>query len=277
MTRSCLAVAASLALSAAPAADDPLPDLLARVGAYVAQYERDFSTVLGDEIYTQQVETPEGRLTAKRRLRSEIAFVRVLDSDFWFGYRNVLEVDGRRVRDRERRLERLFAETPADVTKQARRILDEAARYNLGRMRRNFNMPLVPLLFVRTDTQPRFRFEASGVATRNGARVTRVGYREQARPTLIRALNADSPAFGTIDVRDDGAVLETSLRLVWGPHQIDIAVRYEPDASLDLLVPREMTESYTTLGRSGERVECRATYSGFRRFRTGGRIVSEPR
>jgi hypothetical protein len=207
-------------------------------------------------------------------VRSEIAFVRVLDSDFWFGYRNVFEVDGRAVPDRQRRLERLFNDAPADVSKQARRILDEASRYNLGRLRRNFNLPMVPLLFLRSDTQSRFRFHADGEDDHGGTHVTRIGYEELGKPTLIKAGAADAAATGTLHVRDDGAVVESALILRYGDVQIDIGVRYEPDALLELLVPAEMTESYVTLGSGGERVACRASYSGFRRFRTTARIIS---
>jgi hypothetical protein len=50
-----------------------------------------------------------------------------------------------------------------------------------------------------------------------------------------------------------------------------VLVSYGRDARLGLLVPVEMRESYD--GLDHHRIECRATYSQFKRFETAGRVI----
>jgi hypothetical protein len=51
-------------------------------------------------------------------------------------------------------------------------------------------------------------------------------------------------------------------------------VDFAHDATLDLMVPREMREDLEA--RGGGRVQGRATYSQFRRFTTSARIIPPP-
>jgi hypothetical protein len=48
---------------------------------------------------------------------------------------------------------------------------------------------------------------------------------------------------------------------------------YRPDQRLSMWVPSRMTESYDYTQRLSDAIECEATYSNFRRFETGGRLV----
>ena len=70
-----------------------------------------------------------------RDLRSDFLMVKSPETSALVPFRDVLEVDGQPVRDREARLAKLFLGAPADVMAQAERIGDEGARYNLGNMR----------------------------------------------------------------------------------------------------------------------------------------------
>jgi hypothetical protein len=56
------------------------------------------------------------------------------------------------------------------------------------------------------------------------------------------------------------------------PH---VRVEFEPHAELQMMVPRELRESFY-LARTG-RGEGRATYRNFRRFGTSARIVPQSR
>ena len=51
------------------------------------------------------------------------------DSRRWVGYRDTFEVDGKPVRDRDERLERLLSD---GAVGQAARIAEQNARFNLG-------------------------------------------------------------------------------------------------------------------------------------------------
>src|SRR4029453_13979499 len=91
-------------------------------------------------------------------LHSEIAFVKLADSTEWQGFRDVLTVDGRPVEGAGGRVERILRDAPAAVLAQVRLLAAESARYNLGSLHRDFNVPTTVLLFVHPQHQHRFRF-----------------------------------------------------------------------------------------------------------------------
>ena len=59
-------------------------------------------------------------------------FVRLRGEVPWGTFRDVFEVDGRTLPDRQDRLRRLFLEQPASALARANEIAHESARYNLG-------------------------------------------------------------------------------------------------------------------------------------------------
>jgi hypothetical protein len=91
------------AVSAPQRKRDPDLDLaLARLFAYADAYERQYSMLVAEEDYRQSA--PKGGL----RLRSDLLLVRPTPVEEWVSFRDVFEVDGRPVRDREERLRRLL-------------------------------------------------------------------------------------------------------------------------------------------------------------------------
>jgi hypothetical protein len=96
-------------------------------------------------------------LKTSRSLRSELSFAWFPDVPGWFAFRDVIDVDGQPVKERDRRLATLFFEKPSG--KLLKRALKESARYNLGTIRRNFNVPMVALQFLGADVASRFGFE----------------------------------------------------------------------------------------------------------------------
>ena len=56
------------------------------------------------------------------------------------------------------RLSNLFLQPAATAMDQARRIAAESSRYNVGVLRRTINVPVMPLVFLEPDVQPRFRY-----------------------------------------------------------------------------------------------------------------------
>ena len=103
--------------------------------------------------------------------------------------RDVVAVDGQPVKERDRRLATLFFEKPRG--KLLKRALQESARYNLGTIRRNFNVPMVALLFLGADVASRFGFEELE-SERDGTLLyvwcgTRIGNaQQQSWPTVKR-------------------------------------------------------------------------------------------
>lgn len=251
---------------AAPAADE-LAGLLDRVGRYVAAYHAQLAQVVAEERYQQvapqlSVANPD-RI---RSLRSEVILVRPEGSATYKLFRDVIEVNGSRVRDREERLTELFFSSPATLE----RIAAESSRYNIGPVQSNFNVPTTVLYFLEPANQASFRFEAAGEAETDGVRARVLRFTETARPTLIRFNYRDMPATGTIWVDPaDGRVLRTRLQLQAAdnrgrPLNVETVVEFRSVPALGLPAPVEMREEYS-LG--GDVVFTgRAVYDNFRRF-----------
>jgi hypothetical protein len=215
-------------------------------------------------------------------MRSELLFVRLPRDIPWTTFRDVLESDGRPVRDRESRLQKLFADPKTRTAEQAEAILRESARFNLGRTRRNFNVPLAALTFLHPRHQRRFTYERRGTRTIEGVRAVQVRYQEVHRPALIRDTNTGGslPAHGDffIDPKT-GRVLRTEITVSVTPAaQVSLLVDFRPAPGLDIWVPSEMREFWGdtpegqeahradhTLGPA-EHIECVARYSNYRRF-----------
>jgi hypothetical protein len=207
----------------------------------------------------------------------------------WSGFRDVIEVDGRRIGDRKNRLQTLFRNGSPDPA-EARRIADESARFNLGPVRRNFNDPTAALFFLMPSLLPRFAFTRKGESSVNGVNVWEVEFKEKSRPTLIRTRDGrDVPSEGTIwVVPSDGTVVRTQLAIsgFYGRSGSKIEVTYARDDRLGLWLPETMKERHEAdiveAGRSAYGaaiasarttvVVGTATYSDFKRFETSATI-----
>lgn len=265
------------------ARNDELLVALARLFDYADGYERQYSMLVAEEDYRQSASA------GGVRLRSDLLLVRPDAGGDWTSFRDVFEVDGRPLRDREERLRRLFLDPSPDARARLEAIGAESARYNVGWVERTANVPLLPLSFLRAANRGRFQYELAGREKPDGVEALRIEYTEQGRPTLIGdRLHQDVPVFGSFLVdAATGAVIETRMQARRGDSRAEIVVRYRSDPGLGLWVPAEMRESYSQpdtgySGRSGfirrAVVEGRATYSNFRRFQVStGETVKEPK
>jgi hypothetical protein len=258
-------------------------EIMRRVGAYVEQYGGQASLLVGVENYSQSadgilVATGRGvmelRTERRRRLVSEFALVpNAAASGGWLGYRDVIEVDGKPVADRSDRLQGLFRSDAPDL-QEAKRIADEGARYNIGPVSRNFNVPTTALFFFHAGNLSRFTFRQQGRERIEGVDTIAVDFLEARMPTLItNSLGKDVPSSGTVWVNPvDGAVVRTRLKFR-GFDNVgslgDIDVVYRRDAALAMWVPSRMTERYSSGSITTTTV---ATYQDFKRFQTSVRI-----
>lgn len=283
-----LAIVATTALAAAPRPQSP-PDLatvLQRAGAYVTRFYEQLSAIVAEEDYRQKWDRGVvgfGPKIDRRRLRSDLALLRPVGSDDWLQSRDVFEVDGAPVRDREERLTRLFLEPSPNLDAQIGRIKSESARYNLGDIERNLNTPLFALQILLPRQQTRFKFKRArdrDVATIHLApdeagvfhastEVWAIDYDEVGHPTLIRtgqpSPTKDLPAHGRFWVEPQtGRVLMTELRAGNRDVHGTIDVSYQSEPLLGVFVPIEMREEYAD-GR-GSHITGIATYGKFRQF-----------
>jgi hypothetical protein len=270
----------------ARAQDVSLSAVLERAGAYVANYRRQLSGIVAEEHYTQDERftamnagTPRAN-ALHRELRSDFLLVPAPGTDGLVEFRDVFEVDGKPVRDRQERLTRLFLDRSPSATSQIKSIVAESARYNIGAVYRDMNTPTLPLLFLDTRYQPRFKFKRANSATPQLARGSKsarftppagswvIEFEETAKGTVIQRVQVggDMPARGRFWIDPETGRVVVSELIVSDPLincMIDVA--YEHDETLGLMIPAEMRERYVNR-RSRTTTTGTATYSRIRRF-----------
>ena len=246
-------------------------------GEYLQQYERAIQGLVVQEDYLQTVVSRGASTTGadSRKLRSDLL---VFNSGRfgWIALRDVFDVDGRPVRDREERLSRLFAQavTP-DSLRQARSLAAEGSRFNLNApgvvVDRTINTPMVALMFLRTSEQPRSSFRRGKTGQLDGRPYVTLDFSERAKPALIGS-NAEATTEGTFWIdAEAGRVLQSELRVesLLGTRlfvKTRIVVKYARVAKLDLWLPDSMDEQ-DQLDPGRQLITGHARYSDFRQFR----------
>jgi hypothetical protein len=267
----CVAAAAPVRPTSAPS----LRDVLDRAGQYVVRYGESLTTVVADEDYTQRLVSPSSNVVRERALHSEIAFVKLADSTEWQGFRDVLSVDGAPVQGAGGRLERVLRDAPLAVLPQVRLLAAESARYNLGSLHRDFNVPTTALQFVHPEHQHRFRFskrrEETAPVSDSRENVWVIEFHERSHGTLIRTTSGkDVPVHGQLWVAPgDGRIVRSVFAAE--AFKTEVAVTWGHDWHLALWVPVEMRERYED--PDGVEITGTARYSNYRRFDVTVRIV----
>jgi hypothetical protein len=260
-------------LAAVPALAQ-MPDLdevLDKAADYVTTYERTFVGVVAEESYRQDVRGVAGvdqrgfafdSRGQRRDLKSDMLLVRAPAGDRWMQFRDVFEVDGKPVRDRTERLTKLFLQPSASMQRQVDDIAAASARYNIGGVNRNINLPVLALTVLEPQNRPWFSFKGA----RKSAAIFELEFHEERGGTLIRTAGDQSmPSHGrfTIDPAN-GRVLSSELIAESGSLRARIEVTYALEPAMALFVPREMREKYSL--SDGSTIEGKATYARFRRY-----------
>ena len=284
-----LSLAAAMAAAAPPAAERvQLDTLLDRAAWYLDYFIDEFENVVAEERYVQDSTmllpsfspiaggrggafpappSPSDAARARHRdLRSDFLLVKSPDTEALVPFRDVIEVDGVAIRDREARLANLFlASRGSGVMEQAERIGAEGARYNLGSMRSTLGNPVLGLGVLQRSYQPRFRFSL-GKDDRALAGASVVEFKETASPAMIRGeAGRDLMAHGRawIDTAT-GRIVKTELQVEQPAIRASIVTTFRLEERSGIGVPEEMRELYTLA--NGNRIATVATYGRFRRF-----------
>lgn len=277
-----LLVAGALFVSAdsRSAAQGPtLASVLAASADYLTRFKQEVSAVVAEETYHQQV-TTLGRLGRQvRDLRSDLLLVTLPDGRY-VQFRDVFEVDGAPVRDREERLSGLFLNGSPSSMAQRERILETSARYNIGDVVRTINVPMMALMFLEPEFQGRFRFSRSRdtkppalLTAGDGlpeSEVWAIDYREVSRPTIVRRTDgrADQPAHGRFWIEPASGRVRM-LELLIDDHDVasSVNVLFREQARIGLWLPAVMKERYD-VNRAAQNIviEGTATYANFRKF-----------
>jgi hypothetical protein len=285
------ALTAWIVLSAGPGAiaqaGDPvaIDILLARASRYVAGFIERFSNVVSEEYYVQEsntalptmvipglsargglpIVTPRAGSARRRELRADFLIVKSGGDDVWQPFRDVFEVDGVAIRDREERLTRLFLQPSADGEARARRIAEESSRFNLGNLQRTINSPTFALAFLQPGYQARFRFTPGGPDSRAGADVQVVEFVEESRPTVIQGPQGRAmPAHGRFWIEAaTGRVVRSEMLVTQSDVKARVTATFDLDERVKAMVPTRMDEAYDL---SGSHITGTATYGRFRQF-----------
>jgi hypothetical protein len=197
---------------AAQAPSAPLDPTIQKLGEYVAGYGEKASIFVAVETYTQIVTTPETAPVRPRQLVAEFAIVKAAGG--WIGFRDVVEVNGEKLVGRRDRLLRLLTDFPGDGT-ELTRLANESARFNMGPVVTNVNVPTTALFFFQPSNLHRFMFTRNGVRKVEGVDTIEFDFKETSSPTLVMTNSGkDVPVEGTLYVvPDDGAVVRTRLKM----------------------------------------------------------------
>jgi len=249
------------------------PEIVEHASEYVKRFLTAYSNVLAEEQYEQEATMPPRR----RTLRSDLVLVRYPGASAWHVFRDVVEVDGRRVPGtREGRLEALFLRPAEQALPRAQEIAAAGARHNVHDIG-TLNNPLLALALLQRDYRERFRFTLTTLEPGLGPTIRAVQFEEVRVPTLLRlGGNLDMPARGRVWIDEtNGRVVKTELQvgqrdfahssMTWRPPST-ITTTFGLDEKLGIDVPLDMRDHYAL-----EHVEVHgvATYSRFRRFPVG--------
>lgn len=279
-----------------------LAQLVDRLGVYLTAYEAQLSSVVADERFEQRIDYARAGDAAeddirfgepgadlprqsarpaerrRRRLESEIAFVRLPGGAEWLGFRDVRAVDGRAVVSSGSSISAVLASPAGDLAK-ARAIAAAGAEHNLGSAR-TVNVPTAALEIVLPMHRAAHEFARLDDDRVRGTRTAVVSFLEVRRPTLVKEpTGRNLVSSGRVWIE---AATGTVWRIEW-VYQAErregnappprLRVDFAPHRELGMMVPIEMTEVFAITGGRGE---GRATYDNFRRFGTSARIVPQP-
>ena len=264
-----------------------LAQVLVRAGDYVREFQRQLSSIVAEETYIQEVVPIASDAKAnvryeRRELRSDLLLLRPENSMTWVQFRDVIEVDGVPVPDRDERLARLLVNPTALTSERVNRIRSESARYNIGDIERTLNVPVLPLVILSPRVQSRFRFKVDGVGDKGArdrasplpetpnfrvsAEVWVVRFEERSKPTLVRTPEGASiSSKGRFWIEPhSGRVLMSEMIAENDDVRAQVNVSYQSEPLVGLLVPVEMREQYRA-PRYKATINGQASYNRFRR------------
>jgi hypothetical protein len=270
--------------------------VVAAAAAYVAEYQRQLTSVLADEAYTQEIVAQVPRdpeMPRTRTLRSEVFFMFAPASREWMAIRDVMAVDGQPAGGRPDLHEALRTLQARDV---AATFKTYNSRFNIGRTIRNFNEPSLSLLVLDEHHRRRFSFDRTRVERAGDDVLATLAFKETGSPTLIYDLKLGRVfSKGELVVEAaTGRVRRTVLAARIQDVQLNLTTEYALEPRLGIWVPATFREQYeygarptgentpafpprvdtgpTTRRAEYERIVCAASYSNYRRFETSVRI-----
>jgi hypothetical protein len=256
-----------------------------RLDKYLLEYEPQLSALVAQERLSQR-DAPSREASVRaapdskfRTIESEVAFIGLPGNAGWLGFRRVLKVNGKAVKDAGTPLDVLLTDGGSDDYDQARLLLADSASANLGTPRTT-NLPNLPLEFLHPRNRHRLHHRIDGVEKIRGLTTTRLVFDEHSTPTIIQRPEGGDmtsqvvawveSATGRL-IRADVRTRDARLGVLQFTNSIWVDFRM--DEKLGLLVPYEMKEEFFA-GRFRDGTGT-ARYSNYRQFKTAARIVPQ--
>ena len=266
---------AAILFAALAVAEPPDVDTIRdRLDGYLLAYEPQLSALVADE------ELFQNDSYRRRTLVSEVAFIALPGDAGWMGFRRVVKVGTKPVKDSGPSLALLLSDGARDDFDQARLLLEQSAGHNLGAPR-TINLPNLPLELLHPRHRKRFNMHIEMNEKLDGHQTVRVRFEEVMAPSIIgNPVVGDMPSTISAWVEPDtGRLRRAQVRVrdrnvvVGEPFQPTVWVNFKDDPKVGMLVPVEMREEFfVDKGRTGIGV---AKYTKYRRFQTSARIVPQ--
>ena len=292
--RSCVfALGFACALGALPAAgqigNQPgsgFNTVLSSAMRYVMNYEQQFALLASEEHYVQELQRPPnpgdnlsrnnpgggmragGALTIQT-IKSDFLLVQLgMDGEGWMPFRDAFEVKGKKLRERDDRLVKLFRENDRQAFDKATRFNEASNKHHLGNVTRTINIPTLGMMLLHPRVNERFEFTDGGEETLNGRVLRKAIYREAARPTLIKTTRGrDLALTGTIWIEPfSGAVVKSEMNAADPAVRCQVTVTFRRDEALEMWVPDKMEEYYKA-ALAVDDILATATYTNVRKYR----------
>ena len=252
---------------------------------YAMNYEQRFALLAADEHYVQELmrppnpgdnlsrSNPGGGMRAGgqmnlQTIKSDYLLVQLGgDGEGFMPFRDTYEVKGRKLRERDDRLLKLFTANDKSRFEKAASLSSDSAKHNLGNVARTINIPLLAMMFLHPRVNERFEFTDGGEETIAGRILRKAIYKEVARPTLIKTSRGrDLAMTGVIWIDPfSGTVVKTELNAADPIVRTQVIVTFRRDEALDLWVPEKMEEYYKAYSAVDD-ILATATYSNVRRI-----------
>ena len=252
---------------------------------YTMNYEQRFLLLAADEVYEQQLQRPPnpgsnlsrsnpgggmqgGGPIATQTIKSDFLLVQLGgDGEGWMPFRDAYEVKGRKVRERDDRLLKLFTTNHKDRFEKGEQYSTATHKFNLGNVARTINIPTLGMMFLHPRVNERFEFTDGGEENIAGRVLRKAIYKEVARPTLIKTTRGRDLAltgFLWIDPFT-GTVVKSEMNAADPTVRCQVTVMFRRDEALDLWVPERMEEYYKAFSGLDD-ILATATYTNVRRI-----------
>lgn len=252
---------------------------------YTTNYEQRFALLVADEEYVQELQRPPnpgsnlsrsnpgggmqaGGPIIHQIIKSDYLLVQLgMDGEGWMPFRDTFEVKGRKVRNRDDRLLKLFTSNDKGRFEKAMKFTEDSAKNNIGNVARTINIPLLGMMLLHPRVNERFEFTDGGEENFGGRIVRKAVYKEVARPTLIKTTRGrDLALTGAIWIDPfSGTVVKTEMNAADPVVRCQVIVTFRNDEKLELWVPEKMEEYYKAYVGLDD-IIATATYTNVRKI-----------